>query len=70
MLPDIINRGRKLGYGAHIKENEKETLDYREQEIKKQTRKFIISAILSFAIIMDDGWHIFHLHPLFICQIY
>src|SRR5690606_17151282 len=54
---DIINRVKKLGYGAQIKENEQEALDYREQEIKKQTRKFIISAILSLPLLWTMVGH-------------
>lgn len=54
---DIINRVKKLGYGAQIKENEQEALDYREQEIKKQTRKFIISAILALPLLWTMVGH-------------
>lgn len=48
---DIINKVEKLGYGAHIKENVKETTDHRQKEIKKQTGKFIFSAILSLPLL-------------------
>jgi P-type Cu+ transporter len=48
---DIINKVEKLGYGAHIKEDAKETTDHRQQEIKKQTGKFIFSAILSLPLL-------------------
>lgn len=49
-IEDIIGRVEKLGYGAHIKE-ENETTDYREIEIQKQTRKFIVSAVLSLPLL-------------------
>lgn len=45
---DIIKKIENLGYGASIKEKE---VQHREVEIKKQTKKFIISAILSFPLL-------------------
>lgn len=48
---DIIKKVEKLGYGAHIKEDLKETSDHREKEINKQTGKFIFSAILSLPLL-------------------
>ncbi|MGE7666832.1 heavy metal translocating P-type ATPase [Ureibacillus composti] len=54
---DIIARVEKLGYGAHIKDHEQDAIDYREQEIKKKTRKFIISAILSLPLLWTMVGH-------------
>lgn len=54
---DIVQRVEKLGYGAHIKENEKDTVDYREQAIQKQKSKFIISAILSLPLLWTMVGH-------------
>ncbi|MDM5331050.1 heavy metal translocating P-type ATPase [Neobacillus sp. CF12] len=48
---DLIKKVEKLGYGAHIKEDVKETSDHRQQEIKKQSGKFIFSAILSLPLL-------------------
>lgn len=48
---DIIKKVDKLGYGARVKEEAKETSDYRQKEIKKQTNKFIFSAILSLPLL-------------------
>jgi P-type Cu+ transporter len=48
---DIIKKVENLGYGAHIKEDAKETSDHRQKEIKKQTKKFIFSAILSLPLL-------------------
>lgn len=48
---DIIKKVENLGYGAHIKEDEKESTDHRQKEIKKQTKKFIFSAILSLPLL-------------------
>ncbi|MFD6442541.1 copper ion binding protein, partial [Peribacillus sp. NPDC060186] len=48
---DIIQRVEKLGYGAIIKDDNKESVDFRQKEIQKQKRKFIISVILSFPLL-------------------
>ena len=48
---DIAARVEKLGYGAILQEDETDTTDYREEEIKRQTRKFIISAALSLPLL-------------------
>ncbi|OIK16370.1 copper-translocating P-type ATPase [Bacillus sp. MUM 116] len=48
---EIIKKLENLGYGAHIKEDVKETIDHRQKEIEKQTGKFIFSAILSFPLL-------------------
>ncbi|QFF97861.1 Cu(2+)-exporting ATPase [Psychrobacillus glaciei] len=56
-VSDIIGLVEKLGYGALNKDNEKDSLDYREQEIQKQKRKFIISAILSLPLLWTMVGH-------------
>ncbi|MEI4768983.1 heavy metal translocating P-type ATPase [Psychrobacillus sp. FJAT-51614] len=56
-VADIIARVEKLGYEAHNKENEKEAVDYREQAIQKQKRKFILSAILSLPLLWTMVGH-------------
>lgn len=56
-VTDIISRVEKLGYGAHIKEDNNENVDYREQAIKKQKSKFIISAILSIPLLWTMVGH-------------
>ena len=48
---EIIQKVEKLGYGAMVKENEQEAVDYRQKEIQRQKRKFIISAILSLPLL-------------------
>ncbi|MEH7009850.1 heavy metal translocating P-type ATPase [Neobacillus niacini] len=48
---DIIKKVDKLGYGASLKEESKDTSDHRKKEIKKQTGKFIFSAILSLPLL-------------------
>ncbi|SER78550.1 heavy metal translocating P-type ATPase [Psychrobacillus sp. OK032] len=54
---DIIARVEKLGYGALNKDNEKDTVDFRELAIQKQKRKFIIAAILSLPLLWTMVGH-------------
>lgn len=56
-VSDIIQRVEKLGYGAHLKENEKDAADFREQAIQKQKTKFIIAAILSLPLLWSMVGH-------------
>ena len=46
-VADLIAKVEKIGYGAHQKQDDKEIVDHREQAIKKQQQKLILSAILS-----------------------
>jgi Cu+-exporting ATPase len=48
---EIMKKVKSLGYGASLKENAKETSDYRQKEIEKQTGKFVFSAILSLPLL-------------------
>ncbi|MGD6804653.1 heavy metal translocating P-type ATPase [Rossellomorea aquimaris] len=50
---ELVKRVEKLGYGAReaADENSEETADYREKEIHKQQRKFILSLILSLPLL-------------------
>ncbi|MBM4763306.1 heavy metal translocating P-type ATPase [Bacillus sp. B15-48] len=49
---DILKKIEALGYGASLKEdNQQEKTDIRQQEIERQTAKFIFSAILSFPLL-------------------
>lgn len=48
---DLMARIEKLGYGAHMKQAEHEEVNYREQAIKQQKRKFIASALLSLPLL-------------------
>lgn len=56
-VADIIGRVEKLGYGAISKEDEKQAVDYREQAIQDQKKKFIISAILSLPLLWTMVGH-------------
>ncbi len=48
---DIIQRVEKLGYGAVIKEDNMDSVDFRQKEIQKQKNNFIISVVLSFPLL-------------------
>ncbi|PJN88907.1 heavy metal translocating P-type ATPase [Bacillus sp. mrc49] len=48
---DIIQKVEKLGYGAIIKEDNRESIDFRQKEIQKQKNTFIFSIILSFPLL-------------------
>ena len=54
---EIIKKVENLGYGAHLKEDAKETSDYRQKEIKKQSKKLIFSAILAFPLLWAMAGH-------------
>lgn len=56
-IPDIIARVEKIGFGAHQKVESKETVDYREQHIKQQQRKFIVAALLSLPLLWTMVGH-------------
>ncbi|MDP4164697.1 MAG: heavy metal translocating P-type ATPase, partial [Bacillota bacterium] len=52
-VQDMIAKVEKLGYHAKVKQDEdmKESMDYREREIKKQKGKFVFSMILSLPLL-------------------
>ncbi|WP_462412184.1 heavy metal translocating P-type ATPase [Neobacillus sp. Marseille-QA0830] len=54
---DIIKKVENLGYGARLKEDAKETIDYRQKEIEKQSKKFVLSAILAFPLLWAMAGH-------------
>ncbi|MCI2255881.1 heavy metal translocating P-type ATPase [Domibacillus sp. PGB-M46] len=55
---DIIKKVDSLGYGAVLKEeSDKESVDYRQREIKKQTTKFVVSALLSLPLLWAMAGH-------------
>jgi P-type Cu+ transporter len=47
---EIIKKVEALGYGAKVKADVKESVDHRQKEIESQTKKLMISAILSFPL--------------------
>ncbi|KMZ43159.1 MULTISPECIES: heavy metal translocating P-type ATPase [Bacillales] len=58
-VTDLIQKVEKLGYQATRKEEgkEEEQVDRRQEEIKRQTRKFWISAILSLPLLWSMVSH-------------
>lgn len=56
-IADIITKVEKVGYGAHQKADEQETVDHREKAIKQQQHKFILSAILSLPLLWTMVGH-------------
>lgn len=50
-IGDMIKKVDQLGYGAALKEDNKESVDHRAIEIEKQKGKFIFSAILSLPLL-------------------
>ncbi|WP_309090729.1 heavy metal translocating P-type ATPase [Domibacillus sp.] len=55
---DIIKKVDSLGYDAVLKEeSDKGSVDYRQREIKKQTTKFVVSALLSLPLLWAMAGH-------------
>lgn len=50
-MTDMIGKVKQLGYEAKPKEQEKDTDDRREREIRKQRRKLVVSAVLSLPLL-------------------
>lgn len=55
-VAEMIQKVEKLGYGAIVKDDQVQK-DYRQEEIKKQKRKFAISAILSLPLLWSMVGH-------------
>jgi copper-(or silver)-translocating P-type ATPase len=50
-VEDMIRKVEQLGYGAIPKERREDAKDRRRREIGRQTRRFVISAVLSFPLL-------------------
>ncbi|UFU00695.1 heavy metal translocating P-type ATPase [Radiobacillus kanasensis] len=50
-IQDLVEKVEKLGYGAILKGDQQEAVDYRTKEIEKQQGKFIFSLILSVPLL-------------------
>src|SRR5699024_4542689 len=48
---EMIANVKKLGYELRPKEDDQGKMDHKQEEIRKQTRKFIFSAILTFPLL-------------------
>ncbi len=56
-VEDIIRKVEQLGYRAVPKEDREEAKDRRRQEIDRQKRRFILSAVLSFPLLWSMAGH-------------
>ncbi|MBA4494885.1 heavy metal translocating P-type ATPase [Paenactinomyces guangxiensis] len=50
-MADMMQKVEQLGYQAKPKEEQSQDKDYRQTEIQKQQRKFLLSALLSFPLL-------------------
>ncbi|WP_173916889.1 heavy metal translocating P-type ATPase [Halobacillus sp. Marseille-Q1614] len=57
-IDDIIEKVKKLGYEAVIKQDREEKKDHKEEEINKRKRQLWISAILSFPLLYTMVAHL------------
>ncbi|QTD41010.1 heavy metal translocating P-type ATPase [Sporosarcina sp. Te-1] len=48
---EMVSTVKKMGYELIPKSDNKETVDHKEQEIQRQTRKFIFSAVLTLPLL-------------------
>ncbi|REK52369.1 MAG: heavy metal translocating P-type ATPase [Thermobacillus sp.] len=56
-VEDMIRKVEQLGYQAIPKEQREDPKDRRRREIKRQTRRFVISAVLSFPLLWAMAGH-------------
>ncbi|MNW35579.1 Copper-exporting P-type ATPase A [compost metagenome] len=54
---DLIFIIKQLGFGAHIRATEEESLSMREQELQRKKWKWILSAVLSFPLLWSMVSH-------------
>ncbi|MFS0645632.1 heavy metal translocating P-type ATPase [Siminovitchia sp. 179-K 8D1 HS] len=66
---DMIAAVKKLGYELIPKQDDKEKMDHKEEEIKKQYRKFIFSAILTFPLLWTMVAHFEFLSFIYLPEI-
>lgn len=65
---DIMKKVDSLGYGAELKEEA--SVDYREKEMKKQTAKFTISALLSLPLLWAMVGHFDFTSGLYVPELF
>lgn len=56
-VTDIVAKVEKLGFGAHQQKDEQQPVDHREQAIRQQKWKFIMSAVLSIPLLWTMVGH-------------
>ncbi|WP_172372805.1 heavy metal translocating P-type ATPase [Sporosarcina jiandibaonis] len=66
---DMINAVKKMGYELTPKQDNEDKMDHKEQEIKKQQRKFIFSAILTLPLLWTMVAHFSFLSFIYMPEI-
>jgi copper-(or silver)-translocating P-type ATPase len=56
-VEDIVRKVEQLGYGAVPKERREDAKDLRRKEIRRQTVRFVISAVLSLPLLWSMAGH-------------
>ena len=67
---EMVARVKKLGYELRPKEDEQEKIDHKQAEIRKQTRKFIVSAILTLPLLWTMVAHFSFLSFIYLPDIF
>ena len=67
---DMIAKVNKLGYELRPKEDGQEKIDHKQAEIRKQTQKFIFSAILTFPLLWTMVAHFGFLSFIYLPDIF
>ncbi len=67
---DMIAKVKKLGYELRPKEDGQEKVDHKEAEIRKQTQKFILSAILTLPLLWTMVAHFEFLSFIYLPDIF
>src|SRR5699024_585536 len=67
---DMLAKVKKLGYELRPKENGQEKIDHKQLEIRKQTRKFIISSILTLPLLWTMVAHFSFLSFIYVPDIF
>ncbi|MBO1913651.1 cation-translocating P-type ATPase, partial [Microvirga sp. 3-52] len=67
---DMVNVVKKMGYELIPKQDGEEKMDHKEQEIKKQQRKFIFSLILTLPLLWTMVAHFSFLSFIYLPAIF
>src|SRR5699024_7218075 len=67
---DMIAKVKKLGYELRPKEDGPEKVDHKQAEIRKQTQKFIFSAILTLPLLLTMVAHFSFLSFIYLPDIF
>src|SRR5699024_4451358 len=67
---EMIAKVKKLGYELRPKDDGQEKMDHKQEEIRKQTRKFIFSAILTLPLLWTMVAHFSFLSFIYLPDIF